>query len=168
MEGAYGEFGCAGDLLQPVDHLLGGFVGEGEGEDVLWYYALLDEVEDLFGDYSCFAGTGTGEDQLYAGAGKRLWFVKGRGSWLYESLVGGGFFLRIANQAVSTGFLRRCSLVTTSDFSVSECLERVSPTPQSGAAWGSVSPSRVCFRAQCCKKGYTFTQFFKIRSFLLF
>ena len=46
---------------------MSGFVGEGEGEDVLRFYSLLDEVEDLFGDDSRFTGTGAGEDELNTG-----------------------------------------------------------------------------------------------------
>ena len=62
VEGADGEIARVCLLLQPFEHFVSGFVGEGEGEDVLRFYALLDEVEDFFGDYSGFAGTGTGED----------------------------------------------------------------------------------------------------------
>ncbi len=37
---------------------MSGFVGEGECEDVFWFYAFLDKVEDFFCYYSCFTGTG--------------------------------------------------------------------------------------------------------------
>ena len=43
---------CVYLLLQPVEHLVSGFVGEGEGEDVFRFHPLADEVEDLFCDDS--------------------------------------------------------------------------------------------------------------------
>jgi hypothetical protein len=46
-----------------------GFVGEGQGEDVFRFYAFLDKVEDLLGDYSCLTGAGTGKDQFNASTG---------------------------------------------------------------------------------------------------
>ena len=38
------------------------FVGEGEGEYVLRFYTLVDEMEDLFSYYPGFTGSGAGED----------------------------------------------------------------------------------------------------------
>ena len=71
------EIACVCLLIQSFKYLVSGFVGEGEGEDIFWFYSLLDTVEDLCCYYSCFTGSGTGEDQLYAGAGNG--FVPGRG-----------------------------------------------------------------------------------------
>ena len=44
-------------------HLVGGFVGEGDGEDVPGSDALGDEVGDAAGDDAGFAGAGAGEDE---------------------------------------------------------------------------------------------------------
>ena len=56
-------------LFDSLIHLRCGFLGEGERQDLVWLYALIDEVEDLFGDDARFAGTGACEDELEAGSG---------------------------------------------------------------------------------------------------
>ena len=53
-------------LFDPVAHLGCGLVGEGEGQDMVWRDALVNEMEDLLRDDSCFAGAGAGEDELEA------------------------------------------------------------------------------------------------------
>lgn len=58
---------------------MSGFVKECEGKYVLRFYALLDEVEDFFSDYPCFAGTGAGQDELDAGAGDSFGLGGGKG-----------------------------------------------------------------------------------------
>jgi len=56
-------------LLDPVAHLRCSFLGEGEGQYLSRLYSLVEEVEDLLGDYPGFAGTGAGEDELEAAGG---------------------------------------------------------------------------------------------------
>jgi len=56
-------------LFNALAHLGCGFFREGEGKDLSRWDALVEQVEDLFGDYFCFTGTGTGEDELDAGGG---------------------------------------------------------------------------------------------------
>jgi len=61
------EAGVGSYVFSSLAHLCGGFVGEGEGQDVFRFYALVCQVQDFFCYYSCFAGTGAGEDELEAG-----------------------------------------------------------------------------------------------------
>ena len=63
MEGREGA--AVGDVhfLEAVSHFLGGFIGEGDGEDVSGVYAILDEMGDTVGDDACFSAAGSGEDE---------------------------------------------------------------------------------------------------------
>ena len=56
-------------LFNAITHLGCGFFREGEGQDLGWGNAVIEEMEDLVNDYFCFTGTGTGEDELDAGGG---------------------------------------------------------------------------------------------------
>lgn len=62
--------GGAQEVGDAPAHLLGGFVGEGYGENVSGGNALLDEVRDAIGDDARFSGAGAGEDQHGAIGGK--------------------------------------------------------------------------------------------------
>ena len=54
----------AEDLVDALGHLLGGLVGEGDGEDgVGGDAALFDEVRDAMRDDAGLAGAGAGEQQ---------------------------------------------------------------------------------------------------------
>ncbi|HAL16324.1 MAG TPA: hypothetical protein DCP32_06115 [Anaerolineaceae bacterium] len=49
--------------FEPVLHLAGGFVGEGDRQDVFRAHAhMLDQVSDALGQNASLAGTGTGQD----------------------------------------------------------------------------------------------------------
>ena len=69
MERVDSEAGVGAYVFYSPAHLCGGFVGEGEGQDVFRFYALVCQVQDFFCYYSCFAGTGAGEDEMEAFAG---------------------------------------------------------------------------------------------------
>lgn len=51
-------------------HLVGGFVGESDGEDIAAGDALFDEVRDAIGDDARFAGAGPREDEHRAFGGE--------------------------------------------------------------------------------------------------
>ena len=59
----------ARELLDAVEHLLGGLVGEGEEEDFAGADALGEEVGDAVGEGAGLAGAGAGEDEERAGFG---------------------------------------------------------------------------------------------------
>ena len=71
----------AGELVNAVEHFLGGLVGEGEQEDFTGADALREEVGDAVGEGAGLAGTGAGEDEERAGLGGDgviLFVVEGR------------------------------------------------------------------------------------------
>ncbi len=59
-----GERGVAEEFVDALGHLVGGLVGEGDGEDGVGRdAALLDEIGDAVGDDAGLAGAGAGEDE---------------------------------------------------------------------------------------------------------
>ena len=59
-----GERGVAEDFFDALGHLLGGLVGEGDGEDGVGRdAALLNEIGDAVGDDAGLAGAGAGEEE---------------------------------------------------------------------------------------------------------
>ncbi len=59
-----GERAVAEDLVDALGHLVGGLVGEGDGEDgVRGHAALLDEIGDAVRDDAGLAGACAGEQQ---------------------------------------------------------------------------------------------------------
>ena len=74
-----GILGCAGltarlrhlgdHFIDPLEHLLGGLVGEGHRQDVPRGDALADHVGDAAGEGACLASAGAGQDQDRAGVG---------------------------------------------------------------------------------------------------
>ena len=58
------ERGVAENLFDTLLHLLRGFVGEGDGEDVVWAdSALLNQVRDAMRDDTCLTGACAGEQK---------------------------------------------------------------------------------------------------------
>ena len=58
------ERGVAEDFFDALGHLLGGLVGEGDGEDGVGRdAALLNEIGDAVGDDAGLAGAGAGEQE---------------------------------------------------------------------------------------------------------
>jgi len=72
VERVDGEIEMRAVLLNAILHLGCGFIGEGERQDLARRDPFIEEVDDLFGDYSCFTGTGAGKDELDAGGGDGL------------------------------------------------------------------------------------------------
>ena len=63
-ERGLGERRVAEDFVDALGHLLGGLVGEGDGEDLVGgNAALFDEVGDAMGDDPGLAGAGAGEQE---------------------------------------------------------------------------------------------------------
>ncbi len=63
-DGGLREGGVAEDFFDALAHLLGGLVGEGDGQDVVGGdAALLDEVGDAMSDDAGFAAAGAGEEK---------------------------------------------------------------------------------------------------------
>ena len=63
-DGGLGEGAVAEDLFDALAHLLGGLVGEGDGEDVVGGDAsLFNEVGDAVSDDAGFAAAGAGEQE---------------------------------------------------------------------------------------------------------
>ena len=60
----------AGEVVHPVEHFLGGLVGEGEKEDLARLDALGQEVGDAVGQRARLARAGAGEHQQRAGRGR--------------------------------------------------------------------------------------------------
>ena len=50
------------DPFDAVAHFSGGFVGEGEGQDLEGISALLQYLGDAVGEYPCFTTSGAGHD----------------------------------------------------------------------------------------------------------
>ncbi len=66
VEGSHADVAAAalGDHLRDaLAHLLGGFVGEGEGQDVPGLHALLDHVGDAGGEHAGLARSGACDDE---------------------------------------------------------------------------------------------------------
>ena len=66
VEGADDDFFAevvADHVFDALAHFGGGFVGEGDGEDVLGGDAFIDHVGDAGGDDAGFAGASAGEDE---------------------------------------------------------------------------------------------------------
>ena len=55
--------GVAGELADAGEHFAGGFVGEGEGEDVGGRDAAVEHVGNTVGDGAGFAGAGAGKHE---------------------------------------------------------------------------------------------------------
>ena len=57
------EFLIAQETLDALAHLLCGFIGEGDRENIPRRDAFFgDQVSDAMGDYARFAGAGAGQD----------------------------------------------------------------------------------------------------------
>ncbi len=57
------------EFLDTRAHLLGGFVGEGDGEDVVGVHAqFANDVGDAMGEHARFAGAGARQNKHGAGA----------------------------------------------------------------------------------------------------
>lgn len=63
MESAEGAAARNLHGLQTVAHFFGGFVGKGDGQDVVRPDALFDEMGDAVGDDTGLAAAGTGQDE---------------------------------------------------------------------------------------------------------
>lgn len=61
--------GNAGQVLDPLKHFTGGFVGEGEEEDFSGLHALMQEVGDAVGQGAGLARSGAGENKIGTGLG---------------------------------------------------------------------------------------------------
>ena len=63
VEGADPDPAVGHEGLDPLPHLAGGLVGEGDGQDVVRLDALLQQVGDAAGDDAGLAAAGPGQDE---------------------------------------------------------------------------------------------------------